>query len=310
MEFSTELRRKLSALQSAPVGFDSEQKCFVVNGKRKRGLTKLLKHLVPVPRCARIESLVAPEQHIDGQQAQFAGRLLARCGHCRDAVRLARTRSADECSLAERLDSERNFDRAHGLVIDHQIDLLVRHGRRGLFQRVGIVDPCVGTLIEQLDALSWSVVGSQVPVYQRSTDLATAIDLLATDRATRSQLHLIEIKASLRQSTDSRDNYERVRGMLSRSILRGLPQSYYSRHQLQLLTMNEMVHEQCSFRFDSASVWRVLPGTVVRYKLAKRFARRVNDLRLALGIKTGRVKRKQANAAVVAAAARKRARVK
>lgn len=298
MEFSSDLKRKLAVLQSGVVRFDSQQKCFVVNGRRKRGLTKLLKHLVPVPRCARLASLSADDAI--GERAEFRGRLLQRCGYCTDAVRLARSRNADECSLAERLDSERNNDRAHGLVIDHQIELLVRYGRRGLFQRVGIVDPCVGTLIEQLDALNWSVVGSQVPVYQHSSDVATAIDLLATDRATRSKLHLIEIKASCasRQAADNRENYERVRGKLSRSILRGLPQSYYGRHQLQLLAMNEMVREQCKFEFDSASVWRVSPGVVVRYRLTRQFAVRANDLRLALGMKTGRVKRKQANAAV------------
>jgi len=299
LSFHSELRDKLDKLRSIGVKFDSSAQCFVVGRHKKRGLTKFLRQLVPVPRSARLSACVGSSAESTGVEASFCGSaVLQRCGYCKSAVKAAR--AATETALAQRLAKERNVDKAHGLVIDYQIELLVRYGRRRLFELVSVVDPCVGTLIEQLDALQWSVVATQVPIYQPSTDVATAIDLLATDKRTRRQLHLIEIKASsaARQSADNRSNYERVRGRLSRSILSGLPQSYYAQHQLQLLVMEQTVVEQCDFRFDSACVLRLSPGMAVRYPLAEQFRQRANHIQTALAIKTGRRKRKQVDAAV------------
>lgn len=270
------LRSKLAALRAAPVQFSSEHECFVVDGVKKCGITQLLSELVQVPRAARVEQSV---EQVDVSVARFKDTVVGQCGHCDTAVRWMR--SLTTSSIAARLARERSVDKAHGIVVDHQIELYVRKGREALFRTCRVVDPCVGTLLAQLDANGWSIVGTQVPIYHPGTDCATAIDVFVTDRDTRRQLILLEVKAirGKRVVADRNDvSYVHARGVLKRSVLKGIDQSYYSRHQLQLLLMNDAVRTQFAFDFDRSMVMRVSPGIVRTYPLSPRFARRRTDI--------------------------------
>lgn len=299
---------KLARICAVPVTFSNEHKCFVYNGVRKHGLTKLLASLVPVPRSKRTAKEQIESGVVDVQVHRPAGFVLRKCGHCDDAVKSMRKLDAERFSIAKRLRSERDGDRAHGLVVDYQLTVYVKRGRAALFNMCAVVDPCVGTLIEFLDANGWCLIATQVPIYDDRIDIATAIDLLATDRATRRQMFLIETKASAanRNKDDNNDsNYERVRGELRCGALRGMPQSYYARHQMQLLCMNDAVERQCGFRFDKSMVLRVSPGVVRTYPLAAQFIARRDDIAQALVLNSTKT-RKRRRGAPTAATPRKR----
>ena len=295
-ELHASLRAKLKRLRAAPITFDAGKKCFVINGRRKHGLTRLLSSLVPVPRSTRTAASTA-DTKIQVRVQQFAGSTMRRCGHCDAAVKwLRNSNSPVHKSISTRLRAERNIDRAHGIVLDYQLSFYARTDRKTLFQACGVVDPCVGTLLEQLDANQWCVVGTQLPIYDAASDCATALDVLVTDRETRRQLILIETKAVRGRrragSGDSDANYVCERGVLKRSVLRDLPQSYYARHQLQLLWMNDAVQRTFGFAFDKALVMRIAPGSVSSYPLARTFAVRADDMRRAIALKTGKSKQK------------------
>jgi len=303
---SSELREKLARLRGAPVAFDSVRQCFVDarSNVRKRGLTRVLAQLLPVPfdklddeteaaltRRART-SKYDPATHVETRHFD-RGATLQRCGSCAGALRFLR---ASALSVAPRLRAERNDDKAHGVAVDYQLSLYVRRGRSALFDACGaFVDPCVGTVLEQCDAMGWALVATQVPVYSAAMDVATAIDLLATDRATRRQLFLIELKASRGRDAVARANmqYERLRGRLQRTTLRGFPLSYYSRHQVQLFCMDEMVRSAHDFGFDDALVLRVAPGVARLYRLNPYYGERAKRIVRAIGLKTGKVRNAQ-----------------
>jgi hypothetical protein len=300
---SDELRDKLARLRAGRVSFDPARQCLVdsADGARKRGLTRVLAQLLPVPfdklddeteaaltRRART-SKYDPETRVEVRRFE-SGATLRRCGSCDGALRFLR---ASKLSVGARLRAEPNGDKAHGVAVDYQLSLYVRRGRAALFKVCGaFVDPCVGTVLEQCDALGWALVATQVPVYSSAMDIATAIDLLATDRATRTKLYLIELKASRGRDAVARANlqYERLRGRLQRTTLRGFPLSYYSRHQMQLFCMDEMVRSAHDFRFDGALVMRVAPGVSRLYRLNEYYSERAKRIVRAIGLKTGKVR--------------------
>lgn len=300
---SEALKARLAALRSdTSLRFDSERQCFVRGEEVKRGLTKILAQLVPVPfdrldtdEMAAAEARTrnprrsrndpAPEPAI----ANYAGAVMARCGTCKRAHEwLAGTGGV----IGARLAAETNADRAHGVVVDYQLELYTRLRNRGaFFEQCRVVDPCVGTLIEHFDARGWAIVAAQVPLYASAMDVATAFDVVATDRATRSQLVLVEVKATRGGNGDFERNntqYERLRGRLARTTLRGIPLSYYSRHQLQLFCMLEMVRLEHGFTFDHAAVLRLSAGTVREYALNNYYAERSASIVRAIAQKTGR----------------------
>lgn len=300
-----ELRTKLAQLRAAPITFDTARQCFTnAGGARKRGLTRVLAQLLPVPfdklddeteaaltRRAR-KSKYDPATHVETRRFE-TGATLRRCGSCDATLRFLR---ASKLSVAARLRAESNGDKAHGVAVDYQLSLYVRRGRRALFEACGaFVDPCVGTVLEQCDAMGWALVATQVPVYSAAMDIATAIDLLATDRATRTKLFLIELKASRGRDAVARANmqYERLRGRLQRTTLRGFPLSYYSRHQMQLFCMDEMVRSAHNFGFDDALVMRVAPGVARLYRLNPYYCERAKRIVRAIGLKTGKVRTAQ-----------------
>lgn len=274
-----ELAVKLKALLSAAVVWNAELQCFVVDGVCKQGLTKLLAALMPVPRSKNQSADDdSSDAAVDVAVQRFGGSVLRRCGTCDETLKWLRSLDPLKYRIARRLRAEKDADKAHGIAVDYQLELYVRKGRAALFSQCLVVDPCVGTLLEQLDANEWSLIAAQVPIYDALSDKTTAIDLLATDKATRRELYLLEVKASRRTARDSNLNYERVRGTLKRSVLRGLPQSYLARAQMQLLWMNDSVERRFKFGFNKSLIMRVSPGVVRSYPLAAQFKARRADV--------------------------------
>lgn len=273
-------------MQSAGVTFDDEEKCFVVGGVKKRGVTKILAGLLPVPRTRRTakEDDESSDEKPPVSVEVFYGSVLRKCSNCKRALAWARALDPKVYRVAANLELQPDDTVAHGTVVDYQLRLWVRLGRKKLFSQCPHVDPCVGTLIEQFDANGWSPVAAQLPIYDLRTDIATAIDILATDRATRTKLFLIEIKASMSAAQALVDDaeYTRVRGILKRSVLKNLPQSYHGRHQMQLLFMNDTVERNFAFRFDRSLVMRAAPGSVASYELSPTFIERREDIASAL----------------------------
>lgn len=308
--FSDSLRAKLAALQESPVRFDREHGTFVdrISGERRRPLTRLLARLVPVPNdtldsaeIARAEnrSVKARRSRHDpapnAVMSMYAGSLVQQCGSCSDAHRYMAT-SAPSISARERLAAEIHPDIAHGLVVDAQLEMYLRcRSRRDFFLTCAKVDPCVGTLIEHFDSAGLCVVATQLALYSAPMGVATQFDIVLTDRATRSKLVLGEIKATRGAAATSgaaaleRNNlqYERLRGRLTRTALRGMPLSYYSRHQIQLFCMLDMVRTTQGFTFDEAAVFRVSPGVVRTYGLNEYYLERASAIVRAISAKTG-----------------------
>jgi len=279
-KLTKELRAKLRKLRGGGARFDKSAACFTSerasdgSWRKLHGLTKTLASLVPVPRVfagagASRRTLNGPAARYApadaaSECANFSGRTMARCGTCRAAVRAAREQRPE---LARE-----GAAKVHGIVVDEQLTAYIGGGRRALFAH-GVVDPCVGTLLEFFDRRGWALVASQVPLMSASMNVATACDLLATDRATRRALHLIEIKTAFAQD-DTLHNYEERRGYLTRSDLRGMPLSFYARHQTQLCCMRHAALESSGVEFDSALLVRVSPGVVRAYELHDWWRRR------------------------------------
>lgn len=301
MQISAIVRERLRQLQvNSGVRFDHRRKCFVdENDKRKRGLTEILKQLIPIAgdndehphqnksraRQGKNDPVLTPEIE------RFNGSIMARCCTCMEA--LAHARTCDE--IKDRLLDESD-DKAHGLLVDYQLTIYAtRGGRNALFRHCVKVDPCVGTLLEQLQKKGWSIVGTQLPLYSSAMDVATACDLICTDLATRTELFLVEVKSLLRYSLTSDHNYERIRGRNKNTALRGTPQSYAARHQGQLLCTNHMVQHKFNFNFNQSCVMRVSPGIVRTYKLHQWFISKLPKFIDAIALKTGKKIRKKRN---------------
>lgn len=311
-QLDDELKAKLALLRSAPIEFSPEQQCFVLDGRRRPGLTKILTNLLPVPRARRQADNVVDSARV-ATIAKYRGNMIGSCSTCDAAVRWGRSVTEAECStLAAHVKGERNADRAHGIIVDYQLALYVRCGWRGLLNKCRVVDPCVGTLLEHLETRGLSLIAAQTPIYDARTGVATAIDGLVTDRETRRQLIALELKiirARRVRGAENDANYECVRGVITRGPLRGLGQSYLMRHQLQLLSMCDAVASSFPFKFDGALLLRVSPGTVRSYKLMPDVSKRATDLVDAIGDETGKRKTKRRAEAVQAPGA-KRKRIK
>lgn len=299
---SYELRSKLAALQTKSlVEFDSVRKCFVhrVTGKPRPGLTKILAHLVPVPRDTLDDNDEAFDMPVSKKPrksrndpdassvvSNYAGPIMAQCGGCNTAIAWAKAQPA----LVDKLKEVKNNDKVHGMVVDYQMTIYARRGRAGLFQTCAIVDPCVGTLLEYFDSVGQAVVGTQLPIYSEKLGVATAIDVLATDKETKSKLYLVEIKATRTEEVERNNRqYERLRGRLQRTTLRGLPLSYCMRHKLQLFSMRHIVQEAHGFAFDDAFILRVSPGVVRKYTLNEYHEQRAPQIVRAIALKTGKL---------------------
>jgi len=300
MQISAIVRERLRLLQAdSGVRFDHARKCFVdANDKRKRGLTHILQQLIPIagdtdeqPLQRRKRSRARHGKNdpvLTPSIERFSGSTMARCSTCAEALQHARTQP----ETSERLRNESD-DKAHGVLVDYQLTVYAARGggRKGLFRRCEKVDPCVGTLLEQLDKKGWTIVATQLPLYSSAMDCATACDLICTDRASRTELFSVEVKSLLRYSLTSDHNYERIRGRNKNTALRGLPQSYAARHQGQLLCTNHMVQQKFNFNFTHSCVMRVSPGIVRTYDLHPWFVGKLPKFIDAIALKTGKKSR-------------------
>lgn len=279
----------MELLRSAGVRFESARQCFIdtASGKKLRGLTKTLSRMLPVPQ--EYDASVGVEPIEDRRAERFTGGVMQFCGTCKSA--LAATKKL-ALSVGQRVATERNCDRAHGCVVDYQLGLYAQHGRTGLLARCESVDPCVGALIEQLDAEGLVAYASQTPIYCAEIGRATAVDLLATDLATRRRIVLIEVKATRSMTGDSIRAYERAHGVMTRGAMKDMEMSYYTRHQTQLLCMQQMLQRQYGICVDEARIMRLAPGIVHTYPLAKPMLARSDRLFAAI-LKSTRRRRVQ-----------------
>ena len=303
MNISETLRKRLSLLQTdSGVRFDRARKCFVdCNGRRVRGITRILEQLIPVAgdtatirrsraRQSKNDAVIVPRVE------RFAGRTMARCSTCAVALEHARqSQYADKIFCGETDDAK-----AHGMLVDYQLTIYAeRGGRDAMFRRCVFVDPCVATLLEQLDRMHWTIVATQLPLYSASMDAATACDLICTDLATRVEMNLIEVKASMKNTQESSDNYVRIRGRNKGTALRGIPQSYLSRHQGQLLCTNHMVKQKFGFQFENSCIMRVSPGLVHTFDLHAWYVAKLPKFIDAIALKTGKRRRAKKLAAAL-----------
>lgn len=229
----------------------------------------MLSRMVPVPQQTGRSG--ASEVVRERRVGRFSGKVMKRCGTCKGAMAAVRKIPG---ALSERVLRHRNSDRIHGSVVDYQLSLYAGQGRTALFEKCAVVDPCVGALIEQLDAEKLVAFASQTPVHSARLDCATAVDLLATDRATGTRIVLLETKATRAMTAESVREYEATHGIMTRGAMKGLALSYYARHQTQLLCMQQMLQRQFGIAVDEARVVRVAPGVVYTYPLAPHIAAR------------------------------------
>jgi len=282
---SVELKQSLKQLRDVPVEYSEQHRGFVFSQSPtdrapKRGLTKVLREVFPVPMADRDESDVCVRR--PAKRARHSAsdppprRTLWRRVKCR-------TPSAQTCrdaTLRANVDGllptfgcegfGPNFAVRHGKLVDQQLKYIVKHGYSTAHAAEMLLDPCVATLRDYFTENGLSMIASQVPLYSTELDIATALDVLCTDSSTKTQLHLCEVKAA---TTDCAEDasYVRVRGRLKSSVARGTPLSYYVEHQLQLGVMDHMIHETLHARPTSSRVLRVSPNCVSVYELTPWF---------------------------------------
>jgi hypothetical protein len=245
---------------------------FEYRGRRRLGLTRILRASFPVA-------------DLPGDETQVRRR--ARAGGARNVLpaHLIRSVSSPHFSLrpeprtAETCGGRHLSDMQHGQRVDEQLAYAVAHGTRAFNAHYGDTrDPCVLNLLVYLrQELRWEPLTCQLNLCVRSLGgFCTAIDLLCTDAATRTHLHVVEVKAT-RHGEHSQSHYERVTGY-GAGALRQLPLSYYAQHQLQLWAMVHGVERDAHVVVDKAVVLRTSPSRVTCYPLNAYFRQQANAL--------------------------------
>ncbi len=254
---------KLRALREhdncAHIAFDDARKRFVHtdDGRAERGLTKLLAQTWPVAlhessTCARC----------NGRAKKLAA-LKRRCAGVRigDIRPTKRTRKhfvgigGENATMCRRIG-----DRAHGAAVDDDVARYVAGSEFASFA----YDPCSVTLMAYVEqTLGLQAVATQMPIYSPTLGVATAMDLLCVDAASRTKLYLVEVKA-----TRARGTPEAIGACYraSANTVDDIPMSRYAQHQLQLWAMYHAVRE-CGVALDGAYVLRTSPRRVFAYPL-------------------------------------------
>lgn len=299
-------RSAVQTLLAAPITFSRVEKCYVLpDVGPKRGLTKILSAIMPIPRgevaddepprkrarkskndpvpAPKVWYAVCPEQRYYQSRAAHS---------CRDA-----TVACELSGLADdvgRAGIGSDYNRRHGSLVDEQLRLRVEHGAEALVKRKhgatrGGLDPCTATLFDFLASRNQRVAAAQIPVYSAEMDVATAFDIMTNDGA------VYEIKSTTVTSPEAIKrgdiNYETPRARLERTALRGTPCSQYGIGQLQLCITCDMITEVTGFTPTSAAVLRVSPGVVREYVLHDWFKVRAARFRRAIAQRTGQTKR-------------------
>lgn len=291
----------LRQLIDSPIEFSPADACYVLPGQgKKRGLTRILGALVPVPhgdvppekKARRSKNDPVPGALVWRHTADSRYFIKMAVPTCRD--------STGGCSLEQYAEDEgrsgigRAYNTRHGSLVDEQIKLRIAHGREILNDRShaafrGGLDPCTATLLDYLRARGQRPVAAQVPLYSPTMDVATAFDLMTDDGT------VYEIKSTTVATPEAivrgDRSYETPRARLTRTALRGTPCSQYSIGQLQLFITCAMITETTGFEPPAAAVLRVSPGVVRRYELNQWFKTRAERFRQAIAKKTGQHKR-------------------
>jgi len=276
---SAELKHTLKRLRDVPIEYSEQHRGFVyshtsTNREPKRGLTKVLREIIPVP--------------LGGQRPAKRARALndtdpepVRKVWRRTVCRTSCAASCKQATLHRHVDGVEptfglagfgpHFSVRHGKLVDQQLKFLVRNGYGATLTADMLMDPCTATLRDYFHAHGLALIASQVPLYSADLEIATALDVLCTDSATRTEMHLFEIKSTTSDSSDD-EMYTRVRGRLKSSVARGTPISFYVEHQLQLGVMDSMIRDTLEGRGPtSARVLRVSPNCVTEYPLTPWF---------------------------------------
>ncbi len=309
---STSAKRVQSALiklAESPIAFSPADECYTLKGVgRKRGLTKILNAIIPVPHGDLEPSEEPPKKarksRNDPKTSPLIWRSTDRTNRylqkavplCRDAVL--------GCSIEQFADDVgrsgigQDYNKRHGSLVDEQIKLRVSHGRTALEDKShgamqGGLDPCVGTLLDFFAARGQSIIAAQVPLYSKEMDVATSFDVMTSDGT------VYEIKSTTVNTPEAivrgDNSYETPRARLTHTALRGAPCSQYTRGQLQLFITCAMITEMTGWTPPSAAVLRVSPGVVREYRLNSWFKDRADKFRRAIAQKTGQHKRNMRN---------------
>lgn len=276
----------------------NEKGHFWRGGAIKRGVTRAIKSLLPLDAanadCATTNPYEGHREKCEVYESQGAP-ADAHSG-CRAAMTsaihvLTRTQRAPYV-LADLLRGSAHhneFAKAHGRLVDYQFECFVKMDWSEFCNACPTIDPCVATGLEVIKRRRWVLVAAQVCIYNAATNLATAIDLIATDQKSSgkgaskkarktekvARLHLIEIKA--RSSCNDVDAYYYGLGKVKTGPFADERLAYYTIDQTQLLFMRETVHFMCTVRygkdipegrpnatrnvrFATATVLRIQPG--------------------------------------------------
>ena len=290
--FAPRLKRALDVLSTSPIEFNEQGKYFQLrlpNGalRAKKGLTGILAREFAIANEAADAGIAdddapprkkARRSRNDPEPQPVVWRRPLTAVRTTMSIRCAASCTA--AALAAGVPRNNTygdwFNRWHGSEVDRLLRLYVQMGSRERFVATfDNVDPCVGTLIDYFDAHGEAIVASQVPLYSDELNIATSLDVLLTDRATRSQLCVYEVKAS--QSSDDR-GYVKLRDRKRVGASRGQAISYHNTHQVQLWCQHHMLTKRLGEPPDAAAVLRVSPGLVRKYPLSTYYHERAQKL--------------------------------
>lgn len=304
---SDSLKRKLDILSSSPITFNEQGKYFALrlaNGvlRPKKGLTGILAREFTMPSANVDEDAVPHKKARRSRKDPVPTPVLWRrpmseiraamaplnCAASCTACSIAMQRAAGALVVSTSGDW---FNRWHGSEVDRQLSLYVKAGSRERFAAlVQSVDPCVATLLHYFDTQGVAIVAAQVPLYSEELGIATSFDVVGTDRATRTQFLVYEIKANV---TGDDTAYVKLRARQQRGAARSFPLSFHCLNQMQVWCQHHMLTKRLGAPPDAASVLRVSPGFVRNYALNPYYHERAQNLVRSLRQK-GSVKRPRA----------------
>lgn len=273
---------------------------FWFGGRQRRGIARVVQALLPFDmdnvdtkthqpfsgatgRVERYQDQGTPSHYKSGCYAALVA-----------TVRALKSTSGPTTLLSELsggLIDSRKFARVHGQLVDYQFECFVNLSWREFCKVCPVIDPCVATGLEVIKRRGWVLVAAQVGVYNEHTDIASAIDLIATDvqadpvaynkrvrigvEPKPANLYLIEIKT--RCSCDPIDAYKNGHGKIKTGVFSGERMSQYTRDQTQVFLLRETVETVCdvptsnsvdrrqprptrNVKFKEATVLRLQPG--------------------------------------------------
>jgi len=237
------------------------------DGARRPGLAATLARRLPVPTHRRAACLQCRRAAPTGTAVVLSTR--------------ARARAASAPNVAAARCHTRDGALAHGSLVDAQLVEFVRD-EAAFYARYGLAeaDACVYAFVRYVrEVRHWEFVAAQLPLSVPSLGVATAIDIVCTDAATRRELYVLELKASANEPAGW-SVYEHAHSAYRRSGALGrVPRSRYSLHQLQLWGMWHGLSADAHLEVDGAYVVRVSPTAITAFPLHPWF--RTQDAALA-----------------------------